>query len=97
MFFMSGDSTKEWASHLWEGSSGWSILKPPADFKMVPCTTRLPLMVAVPKTAEPARTCPCAFCGEPLPTATHPDPQLDNPLFALPVAGSVVLLQPIIW
>ncbi|GAA3305109.1 hypothetical protein GCM10020295_57990 [Streptomyces cinereospinus] len=29
---MSGDSTKEWTRYLFSGSSGWSILNPPAAF-----------------------------------------------------------------
>ena len=47
---MSGDSTNECESHLWSGSSGWSILNEPADLLSVPFTATLPLK----KPANPA-------------------------------------------
>src|SRR6478672_11674693 len=42
MFFMSGDSTKEWDKYLFSGSSGWSIRKAPAPLKSVPVTFTSP-------------------------------------------------------
>ena len=62
MFFMSGDSTKEWDKYLFSGSSGWSIRKAPAPLVRVPTTftspSKNPAQAAAtldepPKTAVP--------------------------------------------
>src|ERR1035441_7340398 len=36
MFFMSGDSTKEWERYLLAGSSGWAILNEPPPISPLP-------------------------------------------------------------
>ena len=42
MFFMSGDSTKEWDKYLFSGSSGWSIRNAPPPLMRVPITFTSP-------------------------------------------------------
>src|SRR5260370_5457124 len=85
MFFMSGDSTKEWYRYLCAGSRGWSILKLPPPLESVPVTVTLPSK----KPARPELLLPWT----PLPLELVPTTPSPLPLL-LPATPVPLLLLP---
>src|SRR5690348_12973519 len=59
MFFISGDSTKEWFRNFSAEARGWSILNPPPDFDKVPSIWTSPVNHAAQQSE--ARYAACLF------------------------------------